>query len=61
MKKIKFYDTNEYLVIIHYTNFETSFRTCTIDKLEKLIEEMNNCDRIFDYTITKKVNFDYAD
>lgn len=61
MKQIKIYETNDYLVIIHYTNFETSFRTCKKEKLEDMINALNNCDRVFDYQITKKIDFNYVD
>ena len=56
---MKFYELNEYLVIIHYTNFETSIRNIKKENLESFIEKLNKCDEVFDYVITRKIDYEY--
>lgn len=56
---MKFYETESYLIIIFYTDFETRIRNVNKKDLENFIEKLNNEDTVHDYVITRKIEYDY--
>lgn len=56
---MKIYETNEYLVIIYYTDFETRIRNVKKENLETFINKLNKEEKVFDYTITRKLDYEY--